>query len=103
MAQRVGYFQDFHSPEEAAEAFKEGPFVVVDAWGYRIEVEKPGYHCPVFPHPSISVLREKELGWPPGKTTDLAFAESVCDGLNQMVKDGRIVLDTEGKFWRAAE
>lgn len=98
MAKRVGYFQDFNTPEEAAEAFSEGPFVMVNANGWRVEVELPGHICPVLPDPSVYELR-KRLGWPAGKTYDEDKAARVVDQLNQMVRDGKIILD---KVWRVA-
>lgn len=90
MAQRVGYFED-------DVLYAEGPFVMVNANGWRVEVEMPGHHCPVLPDTSIYELRS-QLGWPAGKTDDVALAERVVDQLNAMVREGKIVLD--GRIWK---
>ena len=84
MAQVVGYFQD--NP-----VFTEGPFVIVYANGWRIEVEQKGHHCPVMVGLSVGRIVER-LGLQ-GKTNDRAKAEAVCDNLNQMVRSGEIVLN----------
>lgn len=86
MAQIVGYYED-------NVVFTEGPFVICNPHtnGWRIEVELKEYMCPVLPDLSISKPLLK-LGMP-GKTMDKALAERVCDTLNQMVRDGEIVLD----------
>ena len=91
MAQEVGYFENFP-------VFEEGPFVIVNANGYRIEVERKNHKCPVLPHNSVSDILWGELGYK-GKTGREHAAE-LCDKLNQMVKDGRIVL--RGDWWVAA-
>ena len=70
MAQQVGYFDD-------DVAFTEGPFVIVDIWGWRIEVELKDYHCSVLPDLSLTgILRD--LGYN-GKTRDREHVASVCD------------------------
>ena len=91
MAQIVGYFED-------DVIFTEGPFVLVDIWGWRIEVELKGHNCPVLPHISIYKIRE-QLDWDLGKTENTELATRVCDQLNQMVRDGEIVL--KGNIWMA--
>lgn len=100
MARIVGYFEDFETPEREAEAFSEGPFVLVNARGWRIEVQSEGSKCPVLPDLSIYKLKE-ELGWPVGKTDDRDLAERVCDDLNRMVREGDIVKDDNGTWRRA--
>lgn len=90
MAQIVGYFENFVE-------YTEGPFVLVNANGWRIEVELKGHYCPVLPDVSIYNTREK-LGWPLGKTDDFKKAERVCNELNAMVKRGEIVLHPKG-YW----
>lgn len=91
MAQVVAYFED-------NVVFEEGPFVICNPLGngWRIEVELKGHHCPVLPDLSIYKIREK-LGWGPGKTEDRELAERVCNALNQMVRDGKILL--RGRIW----
>lgn len=100
MAQVVGYFEDFHTEERRAEAYSEGPFVLVNVNGWRIEVEYEDAPHPCMPDSSIYKLKRK-LGMEFGKTHDKQLAESVCDALNRMVKDGRIVR-TESGWWKAA-
>lgn len=88
MAQKVGYFENNVT-------FKEGPFVLVDAGGWRIEVKLRGHHCPVLPHSSIYPIKER-LGWPLGKINDTVRATLVCDKLNEMVRAGKIVEQDNG-------
>ena len=83
MAQEVRYFQN--NPE-----FTEGPFVIVNVNGWRIEVELAGYHCPVLP--STSVLRIVDKLGLHGKTNNRELAAMVCDNLNARVRAGEIVL-----------
>ncbi len=83
MAQMVGY-------SENNVVFTEGPFVVVYAGGYRIEVEQKGHHCPVLPHSSIYEI-ERRCGLN-GKTLHQEQAVKVCDLLNKMVEMKEIVL-----------
>jgi hypothetical protein len=90
MAQVVGYFQD-------NVAFTEGPFVIVYAGGWRIEVEQKKINHPIMT--SLSIDRHiKRLGIPHGKTKDMDLARSVCDGLNAMVRAGEIVLTDWGSW-----
>ena len=91
MAQIVGYFEN-------NVIFTEGPFVLVDACGWRIEVELVGHKCSVLPHISIYKIRE-QLGWGLGKTENMELAIRVCDQLNQMVRDGEIIL--KDNIWMA--
>jgi len=95
MAQFVGYFEDDVE-------FAEGPFVVVDIFGYRIEVEYKGAKCPALPDVSIYRLREA-LGHPWGKTTNRDLAIKMCDELNALVREERIVLHPNGKCWVCPE
>lgn len=89
MAQTVGYYQN--NP-----VFTEGPFVIVNANGWRIEVELKGHHCPVLPSTSIYRITEK-LGLH-GKTDDKEQAAMVCDALNSMVRASAIVLTDWGSW-----
>lgn len=90
MAQVVGFFED-------NVVFAEGPFVISNpcASGWRIEAELKGHHCPVLPDPTIYKLKAS-LGMH-NKTLDRDLAVRVCDALNQLVRDGEIVL--EGRMW----
>lgn len=84
MAQVVGYFQNDVT-------FTEGPFVIVERNGWRIEAEQKGCNCPILPDSSIYEIAERKFGLC-GKTTYKSLAEKVCDALNQMVRDKKIVL-----------
>lgn len=90
MAQVINYFSNDI-------VFAEGPFVICNPLGngWRIEVELKGHCCPVLPDSSIYVT-ERSLGLV-GKTWDKSLAEKVCDELNEMVRDGKIVLSD--KVW----
>jgi hypothetical protein len=91
MAQIVGYHQDNIK-------FEEGPFVIVNANGWRIEAEMKGHHCPVLPCLDIYRLLQQEFGRrSEGKTSNQAFAEEMCDWLNHEVRLHHIIL--EGKQW----
>jgi hypothetical protein len=97
MAQRVGYFQDDVT-------FTEGPFVMVNANGWRIEVhngEDHGCNC-VMPALSIYALR-KHLGYPEGKFVCADEAATLVDRLNRMVRDGKIVKMGSQWVWPAGE
>lgn len=76
--------------------FTNGPFVIVNINGWRIEAELRGHHCPVLPGNSIYQI-EKKLGLN-GKTWDRELAAQVCDRLNQMARTGEIVLHENG-WW----
>ena len=102
MAQVVGYFEDNVT-------YEEGPFVISNPLsnGWRIEVEVKGSktQTPALPDLSIYELKKK-LGLE-GKTFDKALIERICDDLNQMVRDGKIVqrcglwvwLGARDKWW----
>jgi hypothetical protein len=97
MAQRVGYFQD------TKDCYSEGPFVMVNACGWRVEVGNKDMKCPCLPDSSIyGFLREKHL--PDGKTDDEALAVCVVDYLNAKVKDGTLVINKYGfPIWELYE
>jgi hypothetical protein len=99
MAVQVGYFEDFHTPEEEAEAYREGPFVIVNANGFRIEAQVVGHKCPAMPDLSVFKLRE-QWGYRLGKF-DRDKATELCDRLNEAVREGKIVLN--GKHWMVAD
>lgn len=82
MAQEVGYYEN-------DVVFLEGPFVLVNINGWRIEVERKGHSCPILPEQRIFQL-EKSLGLS-GKTRDRELAAVVCDKLNSLVKEGKII------------
>ena len=82
MAQIVSYFDKNVS-------FKEGPFVVVNINGFRIECQHHDSSDPCLPMSSIYKVMAI-LGYE-GKSNDKELAFWVCDQLNQMVKDGLIV------------
>lgn len=98
MAQEVGYYDNDVT-------FTEGPFVICrmgppggPITGWRIEAEMKGNLCPVIPDYSIYQV-ERMLGMTSG-TTDRNLAVKVCDELNQMVRNGQIILDPKyGKSW----
>lgn len=86
MAQRVGYFDNDVT-------YTEGPFVIVPANGWRIEVDHGG-RCPVLPHTSI-YRRLRRNGMDFGKTSEDVQA-SVCDWLNELVRQGKLVKTDHG-------
>ena len=94
MAKEVGYWQDNPDPE----VYSEGPFVIVSAGGWRIEVEQKGHYCPVLPDMSIYKLLIYNRLFD-GKTNDRRKQEQVCDWLNRQVKEGRIICND--KMWIA--
>lgn len=91
MAQVVGYFEDFKTPEREKEAFSEGPFVIVHVFGWRIECEVKGRQCPALPDLSIYRLAQKSGITVYGKFNRKEDAAQLCDWLNQKVKEGRII------------
>jgi hypothetical protein len=96
MAKYVGYFENFETPEEETEAFSEGPFVVVNAGGHRIEVQFKGNKCPALPMPDIYSLCELH-----GKTCHKGDDEKIIatvDWLNEQVKAGIIICHEKG-YW----
>jgi hypothetical protein len=90
MAQEVGYFENHVK-------YTEGPFVIVDANGWRIEVELKEYHCPVLPEDTIYQLCKEKLGRRLAKFDHKSDAATLCDWLNQEVRQGSIVLDN--RWW----
>lgn len=101
MAVVIGFFQNTDTPKAAAEAFKEGPFVICNPLGngWRIEVELKGAKSPVLPDLSVSRLW-KRAGFGEPKFHSQATAAQLCDWLNQQVKIGSIVCN-DGN-WEAA-
>jgi len=96
MAQIVGYW-DNHV------IYTEGPFVAVNANGWRIEVaqnpiDQPS--TPIIPHLSIYRLLETEKGNKPGKLSNFSEIAPYVDWLNLQVEHGRIVFDD---CWICAE
>lgn len=86
MAQTVRYYEDNVE-------FEEGPFVVCHMSDdrYRIEVELKNHKCPVLPDPSVCRwLDQNGLVWNTHRRT---FVERYCDNLNEMVRQGQIVLE----------
>lgn len=101
MAQTVGFFEDY--PERGnPNVYSEGPFVVciLPFNGYRIEVQMDDHKCPVHTHHSVYEIEKGMKG--PGNTTDYSKAVRVCDALNQMVKEGKIVKNSVG-LWIAID
>lgn len=93
MAQIVGYWQDNVE-------FEEGPFVMVHAGGWRIEVEVKNHKCPCLPELSIYNLLDAHSRRI-YKTGSSALAAQTVDWLNEQVRAGKIVL--QGKIWVAPE
>lgn len=90
MAQKVGYFQN-------DVVFTEGPFVMVNANGWRIEVSSGsdrGCNC-IMPHRSIYELADS-LGYK-GKTPNTEHVAGIVDKLNEFTRTGRIV--RTGDLW----
>lgn len=94
MAIRVGYWQNNKAEEN--NMYSEGPFVMVNASGWRIEVEYKGQHCPALPDISIYAFL-KDKGLTSDKTDDEALCACLVDYLNAKVKDGTLVLDPKHK------
>ena len=90
MAQAIEYYDN-------DVVLTEGPFVICNPHGngWRIELELKGHKCPVLPDTTIYTIMHN-LGLD-GKTHNQKKVETVCDALNAMVKDGKIVL--VGKCW----
>lgn len=97
MAIRVGYF------ENTTECYSEGPFVMVNASGWRIEVGNKDMKCPTLPDISIyAFLRDK--GLPDSKTDDEALCACIVDYLNAKVKDKTLVVNQHGyPIWELHE
>jgi len=96
MAQIVRYYQD-------NVVYEDGPFVVCDlntgGWsGWRLQVEVKGLPHPVVPEDSIFDLVESRYGCRYMlKSNDRERIVEMCDYMNSLVKDGKIVLD--GSWW----
>jgi len=73
------------------------PFVVAEVSGgcYRIEVELMGWPTTVLPDTSIYKIMEQGGSCPPlwGNTWKRDVVQRVCDHLNKLVAEGRIVLN----------
>lgn len=97
MAIEVRYFED------TDECYTEGPFVIVNASGYRIECGAKGMKCPTLPDISIyAFLREQ--GLPDRKTKDKALATCIVDYLNAKVKDKTLTVNQHGyPIWELYE
>lgn len=99
MAIRVGYWENNKVVEYKTKEnnmYSEGPFVMVNASGWRIEVEYKGQHCPALPDSSIYAFL-KDKGLTSDKTDDEALCACLVDYLNAKVKDGTLVLDPKHK------
>jgi hypothetical protein len=90
MAQTVGYFENHPT-------LNEGPFVVVEANGWRIEAEVKGYRCPAMPDVTIFRLCNRR-GTPLSKFNNRDEAAEICDWLNEQVREGFITLHSDG-WW----
>lgn len=97
MAIKVGYFQD------TKDCYSEGPFVMVNASGWRIECGSKDMKCPALPDSSIyGFLREK--GLPDSKTDDEALCACVVDYLNAKIRDGTLIVNQFGyPIWEPYE
>lgn len=97
MAIRVGYF------ENTTDCYSEGPFVMVNASGWRIEVGNKDMKCPTLPDISIyAFLRDK--GLPDSKTDDEALCACIVDYLNAKIKDKTLVNNQYGyPIWELHE
>lgn len=96
MAQKVGYWDNNVK-------YTEGPFVGVNAGGWRIEVATGlanEISTPALPHFSIYRLLEIEKGKKPGKLQTFEEISIFVDWLNQEVTNGRIVFN---KYWTCPE
>ena len=96
MAVRVGYFKDTN------DCYGEGPFVMVNACGWRVECGNKDMKCPALPDSSIyGFIREQRL--PEGKYEE-ALAVCIVDYLNAKFKDGTLTLDKFGNpIWEPYE
>ena len=91
MAQRVGYFED-------NVVFTEGPFVMVNANGWRIESsdgQEHGCNC-VHIDRSVRMLAVG-LGYQ-GKRDDPALVEPIVDKLNKLVRE-EVIVQRESGTW----
>ncbi len=99
MAVRVGYFE---SPINK-DIYLEGPFVMVNANGWRIEVQYKDSQgvvlsAPALPDDSIyGFLRER--GLPTDKQIDEDLTACLVDYLNAKGKDGTLIFDKYTWTW----
>lgn len=100
MAIEIGYWSDFKNEEERQKAFQEGPFVIVYAGGWRVEVDWEKVNHPILPDSSIYNLQQK-WGYDQGKFpwSEKQKAVAFCDLLNKEVKNGSIV-KTQNGIWK---
>lgn len=91
MAQQVGYFANHV-------LMTEGPFVIVNAHGWRIEVDRVRARCPGLISDATHALTRRTHAFP-GKVALRQQAEAVCDHLNQLVRAGLIVYDEATDTW----
>ncbi|MBK7823146.1 MAG: hypothetical protein IPJ61_19360 [Tessaracoccus sp.] len=91
MAQQVGYFANHV-------LLTEGPFVIVNVHGWRIEVDRVCARCPGLTSLAVQDLARRAHGFP-GKVASYTQAEIVCDHLNQLVRAGLIVYDEATDAW----
>jgi hypothetical protein len=96
MAKRVGFFENTDA------CYEEGPFVMVMANGWRVEVGEKGMKCPILPDMSIYGFR-RDRGVPDGKLNDDHRMECVVNYLNAKVKDGTIVKKDGVYVWELHE
>lgn len=82
MAQKVGYFQN-------NVVYSEGPFVMCNIGGWRIEAELKGQSCPCACDPSIYELLESQ-GLQAHKCNDEKKIIASVNWLNEQVKMGTI-------------
>lgn len=93
MAIRVGYFENTDS------CYTEGPFVMVMAGSWRIEVGRAGTKCPILPDLSIrAFLQNKGLPDSP-LFGDEDLCACVVDYLNAKVKDGTLSTHDGHPIW----
>lgn len=91
MAVRVGFFED------TDQCYAEGPFVMVNAGGWRVEAGSAGTKCPTMLHSSVYRFIEKS-GFRSGKHADDTKCAEVVDFLNTKVKEGVITKDQYGTW-----
>ncbi len=83
MAIEVGYFKN------TTECYSEGPFVMVEASGWRVEVWYRDSKCPSLPDPSIYAFL-RHHGLPDSKSDDRDRAVLIIDFLNRKAKSGEL-------------
>lgn len=85
MAKRVKYYQN-NEPE----MYAEGPFVMTDANGWRIEVGCDLTNCPIIPDSSIyDLLHQNSMRV--DKSSDPEVIAKSVDWLNDQVRGGKVV------------